>query len=158
MMPRIPRPWAWVIAAFATLAAMVAVVLLEPLTPRHRELVRGDRETAALRTRAEQTMTALKAELKDPLKDYFGELWLADGRLVCGFVDVRDGSPGYGDWEPFVGQGGVLYRITDRSPRAKAWFLACARGPNKLVYPGTPGEADMAAWVHPRKIREESGG
>jgi hypothetical protein len=157
MTPRIPRPWIWPIAGLATLAAMVIVVVLEPFSPRHRELVRGDREATALRDRAEQTMTALKSQLKDPLKDYFGELWLADGRLVCGFVDVRDGSPSYGGWEPFVGEGGVLYRITDRSPRAREWFRVCARGPSRLVYPGAPGEADMPAWVHPPGIRQAAG-
>jgi hypothetical protein len=154
---RNPRPWTWVILALSTLAVMVIVVLLEPLSPRHRELDRGDRAAAALRAHAEETMTALKAQLKDPLQDYFGELWLADGRLVCGFVDIRDGSPSYGGWEPFVGEGAVLYRISDRSPRAQAWFLACARGPNKLVYPGKPGEEDIAAWVHPRGIRHDAG-
>jgi hypothetical protein len=151
------RPWSWVIAAAAILALTIVVVVLEPLFPRHRELVRGDREAAALRARAERTMTALKAQLKDPLEDYFGELWLADDRLICGFVNVRDGSPSYGGWEPFVGEGQVIYRITDRAPRARDWFLACARGPNKLVYPGTPGSHDMASWVHPRLIREDAG-
>jgi len=147
---------AWAIAVLAPLVAISAVVLLEPLTPRHKALVRGDREAAALRAQAEPTMTALKAELKDPLQDYFGELWLADGRLVCGFVDVRDGSPSYGGWEPFVGEGAVVYRITDRSPRARAWFRTCAAGRARLVYPGSPGEADIAQWVHPVRPGEEA--
>lgn len=141
------KRWRWPLATGAVVVLVLAVVLLEPFTARHRERVAGDRAAAVLRSHAEMTMDALKGELKDPLQDYFGELWLANGKLVCGFVDVADGSPSNGGWEPFVGYGGLVYRITDKSAQARAWFKACAFGRIKMIYPGTPGPDDMTQWL-----------
>lgn len=145
--------WRWPLGILGGLLLIVLVVLLEPLTPRHRQQVAGDEAAAALRAKGDQTMTALKETLKDPLQDQFGELWLANGKIVCGFVNVLDGSPSYGGWEPFVGHGGLVYRITDKSRQGKAWFRSCAFGRIRMIYPGYPGSTEMEPWVDPIPVK-----
>ncbi len=127
------------VAILALVILVVAVLVVAPFTARHRERLKADAQAAAFRAATDAVIAALKQELPHPDETRFGELWLADGQLVCGYIEARSPADDVIGWERFVGKGEVVHRQSDKGHEARAWMRRCDNGRLKLVYPGWPG-------------------
>lgn len=125
------------VVALALLTTLVLIT--EPWSVRREARLRGDKDAAALRAQVAGPMDALKAGLPHADDARWGEVWLADGVLVCGYVLAKTEAGEDTAWQMFAGQGGTVHRQGDTGPEARAWRRRCQTGRLRLVFPGSPG-------------------